>query len=50
VLLERGLLLLVPHGQADDGLAGVVYGLVVGGGDSQWRGIPPLMASSLWQL
>ncbi len=50
VLLERRLLLLVPHGQADAGLARVVYGLVVRVGDSQWRGIPPLMASSLWQL
>ena len=50
VLLKRRLLLLVPHGQADAGLARVVYGMVVRGGDSQWRGIPPLMASSLWQL
>ena len=50
VLLERRLLLLVPRGQADAGLARVVYGVFVRGGDSQWRGIPSLMASSLWQL
>ena len=50
VLLERRLLLLVPRGLADSSLARVVYRMVVGGGDSQWRGIPPLMASSLWQL
>ena len=50
VLLERRLLLLVPRGLADPSLARVVYGMVVGGGESQWRGIPPLMASSLWQL
>ena len=50
VLLKRRLLLLVPRGQADAGLARVVYGVFVRGGDSQWRGIPSLMASSLWQL
>ena len=50
VLLKRRLLLLVPRGQADAGLARVVYGVFFRGGDSQWRGIPPLMASSLWQL
>ncbi len=50
VLLERRFLLLVPRGQADAGLARVVYGVFVRGGESQWRGIPPLMASSLWQL
>jgi hypothetical protein len=32
------LLLLVPRGQADAGLARVVYGVFVRGGDSQWRG------------
>ncbi len=47
VLLGRRLLLLVPHGDAD---TRVNDGMVVGGGDSQWGSVSPLMASSLWQL
>ena len=47
VLLGSRLLLLVPHGDAD---TRVVYGMVVGGGDSQWGSVSPLVTGSLWQL
>jgi len=50
VLLRGELQLLVPHGHVDMLLARVVDGLAVGGGDSQWGGVPPVVAGSLWQL